>query len=109
MKKFDLEERTLNFSKDIISYCRNQKLNAVDSIIIKQLIRSATSIGANYREANETDMKKDFRNKIRIARKECRETIYWLELLDSSNNNDNLKKEALELMKILASIHLKTL
>lgn len=83
-------------------------------MITDQLIRSASSIGANYREANETDTKKDFKNRIRIAKKEAKETIYWLELL--IENNPILKKEikalieeSTQLMKILASIYGKTI
>ena len=109
----DLEERTLEFTKNIIRLCKELPKNTVDIELIKQLIRSAGSVGANYREANECDTKKDFRNKIRISKKEARETIYWLELLIDSNVN--LKDELLllldeskQLMKILASIYLKT-
>jgi len=114
MKNYDLEERTIKFSKNIINLCKKIPFNMINKRLIDQLLRSATSIGANYREANECDTKKDFKNKIRISKKEARETIYWIDLLIDVNLN--LKDELLtlldeskQLMKILASIYLKTL
>jgi len=112
MKNYDLEERTKEFSYQVIDLCKKLPFNGVNKRLIDQLIRSATSIGANYREANESDMKKDFTNKIRIAKKEARETIYWLELLNNSNqqlsnNIEPILNESRELIKILASIYLK--
>lgn len=109
MKQYDLENRTLKFALSIITFCKNPAFN---KILINQLVRSSTSIGANYREANETDTKKDFRNKIRIAKKEAKETIYWIKLILSSYPNlekeiEPLLNEANQLMKILASIYLK--
>jgi four helix bundle protein len=113
MKNYDLEDRTKQFSYKIIALCKKLPFNAVNKRLIDQLIRSGTSIGANYREANEADTKKDFRNKIRIARKEARETIYWLELISNGNANFSndiriLLEESRQLIKILASIYLKT-
>ncbi|WP_319526576.1 four helix bundle protein [uncultured Desulfosarcina sp.] len=75
----------------------------------KQLIKSSGSVGANYREANEALSKKDFLMRIKISRKEAKESAYWLRLIDETNqlNNDNaqnLMKEALEIKKILSSI-----
>ena len=114
MRKYDLEERALKFSKDIIYLCKQLDINRVNMRLSDQLIRSATSIGANYCEANETDTKKDFRNKIRIAKKEAKETIYWIKLILDSNPYSKEKIELLldeanQLMKILASIYLKLL
>jgi len=114
MKNYDLEERTSGFSKNIISLCKKIPFNLINRRLCDQLLRSATSIGANYREANECDTKKDFKNKIRISKKEARETIYWLELLIEANINLKneiilLLEESKQLMKILASIYLKTL
>lgn len=114
MKKYDFEERTFKFSKDIIHLCKQLNINRVNMRLSDQLIRSATSIGANYCEANETDSKKDFRNKIRIAKKEAKETIYWIRLILDSNSYlqkqiESLLDEANQLMKILASIYLKLL
>lgn len=113
MPQYNLEERTLTFSKNVIRICRKLTCNIVNKRLIDQLIRSATSIGANYREANETDTKKDFQNKIRISKKEAKETIYWIQLLIEENNNykrelSETLNESNQLMKILASIYEKT-
>jgi four helix bundle protein len=103
---YDLEDRTLQFAKDIRIYVK--KLPKTVSTIedSKQLIRSSGSVGANYREANDSLSKKDFVMRIKIARKEAKETIYWLELLavEFSENVDLLITEATELMKILGAI-----
>ena len=80
----------------------------------KQLIRSSGSIGANYIEANEAGSKKDFQFRVRIAKKEAKETVYWLRLIDVGNvkqlqdEGDKLKQEAVELMNILGAILQKT-
>lgn len=105
--KFDLEERTLQFSKYLIKFLKILKRNDIDSILVKQLVRSGTSIGANYIEANDSLGKKDFVHRLRIARKEAKETVYWLKLIESSCNPkdvDRFIKEATELQKILSAI-----
>ena len=106
-KKFDLEERTLIFAKQIIIFCKSLPNNTINFKLIDQLIRSAGSIGANYREANDSLGKKDFIHRLRIARKESKETIFWLELVKEANNNisiDNLIDECCQLRNILSSI-----
>ena len=106
-KKYDLEERTLEFSKNIIRFCKSLPKNNVNYSLINQLVRSSTSIGANYREANDSLGKKDFILRLRIARKEAKETSYWLELIKHSNkdsNTDFLIQETKELRNILSSI-----
>ena len=113
MKIYNLEERTLEFSKKIMRLCKKLPFDRINNRLVDQLVRSGTSIGANYREANETDTKKDFKNKIRIAKKEAKETLYWLELLIEANHNYQLEingliDESSQLMKILASIYEKT-
>jgi len=113
MKNYDLEDRTKEFSYKVIALCNKLPFSITNKRLIDQLVRSATSIGANYREANECDTKKDFKNKIRIAKKEARETIYWLELIINSNTLFSkeiyiLLDESKQLMKILASIYLKS-
>lgn len=75
-----LEERTVAFSKRVIVFCREVQVTPVTRPMIEQLTKSATSIGANYAEANNASSKTDFRNKIYIAKKEAAETKYWLEL-----------------------------
>ncbi len=111
--KNDLESRTLEFSKLVITICNKLEFNLVNKNIINQVVRSATSIGANYREANETESKKDFRNRIRITKKESKETIYWLKLLVYNNSKyleeiNGLIDEAGQLMKIFAAIYSKS-
>ena len=107
---FDLEDRTLTFSKNVIRFCKQLKQDTINRELISQLIRSSGSVGANYREANDALSKKDFGHRIRIARKEAKETQYWLQLLAeaaSSEPNGDLKgllQEASELKNILSSI-----
>ena len=81
---YDLEQRTTKFSKELIALCRSITKSAYNQNIISQVLRSGTSVGANYREANGGISKKDFSNKIHICKKEAKETMYWLELLAES-------------------------
>src|SRR3989344_4492563 len=81
LNKYNLEERTAKFGENIIIFCRETAQDTINRPIISQLIRSGTSIGANYMEANDASSKKDFRNKIFICKKESEETKYWLKML----------------------------
>jgi len=104
---YDLEERTQRFSKDIIRIAKEIPLTPTSRPLISQLVRAATSIGANYQEANGAVSKKDFRNKIFICKKECKETLYWLNIFDEitdSSKTELAKKECHELIKIFAKI-----
>lgn len=100
MSKYDLEERTFRFAK-----------NVTDA---KQLVRSSGSIGANYIEANEALSMKDFIMRIKISRKEAKETSYWLKLLDTYEEidleaeRDDLLDESIQLLKILSAILVKS-
>ena len=76
-----LEQRTAEFGLAVIKLCRKIKADNVSAPIINQLIRSGTSIGTNYMEANNASSKKDFTNKIFICKKESDETKYWLKML----------------------------
>ncbi len=110
--QYDLEKRTKQFSVDIILLIKNIQTNTSNSNIISQLLKSATSIGANYREANGAVSKNDFNNKIHICRKEAQETEYWLELLEISNPEiknklEKIQKEAHELILIFKKISQK--
>jgi four helix bundle protein len=80
-KTFDLEERTAKFGENVISLCRRVLSDEITRSIVNQLVRSATSVGANYMEANGASSKKDFRNKIHICKKEAQETKHWLRML----------------------------
>lgn len=88
--KFDLEERTLRFSEEVIDFCKTVNKDNISSPIINQLIRSATSVGANYMEANNAASKKDFRSKIFICKKESQETKYWLKLMKKCSESDKI-------------------
>ena len=107
--RYDLEDRTLRFAKQIVNFCKKLPANTINFKLIDQLIRSAGSIGANYREANDSLGKKDFIHRLRIARKEAKETIFWLELIVEANPNlkeeiTKLISECTELRNILSSI-----
>ncbi len=107
-KKYDLGERTLSFAKRAMTHLRSLPKSISNVEIIKQCVRSSGSIGANYIEAEESLSKKDFVMRVKISRKEAKETIYWLNLIDFPENkkeeNESLTKEATELMKIFGSI-----
>jgi four helix bundle protein len=108
-KHYDLEERTLAFAKRTVKFCKALPRTLSNSQLAKQLIRSATSVGANYIQANEALGKKDFLMRIRICRKEAKESTYWLNLIEpvSADLRDEQKallKESVELMKIFGSI-----
>ncbi len=113
-KRFDLEERTLNFAKQIRIFIKKLPKTISNIEDIKQVVRSSGSIGANYIEANEALGKKDFLMRIKISRKESKETRYWLQLLDMANNsnleteNKNLLQEVNELLKIFSAIIAKS-
>lgn len=79
--KYDLEERTAKFAESIIKFVRQLAITPFNRAIIDQLIRSSTSIGANYCEADDSESKKDFKHKIGICKKESRETKHWLRML----------------------------
>lgn len=107
--KYDLEERTARFGENVIKLCRQINQDVITKPIINQLVRSATSIGANYCEANGASSKKDFRNKIHICKKEAQETKHWLRMLATcaSENKEQIRKlwkEAQELTLIFGKI-----
>lgn len=79
--KYNLEERTSKFGVSIIKFCKTLSLNTISKPIVSQIIRSGTSIGANYMEANNASSRKDFANKIFICKKESQETKHWLIML----------------------------
>jgi len=91
---YDLEERTAKFGEEIITFCRTVKKDPIIFPVITQLIRSATSIGANYMEANGASSPKDFSNKIYICKKEALESKHWLRMLKSyyPDQKEHLKR-----------------
>ena len=107
--KYPLEETTLAFSIELISKLKSLPRDMFNIKLIDQLIRSGTSIGANYVEANGAESKKDFIHKLRIAYKEARETRYWLTVLSAINAKakielENLLRESDEYVKMFSKI-----
>ncbi len=105
---FDLEERTLNFAKKVRDFVRGLPRNIVNLEYGKQLIRAAGSVAANYIEANEALSKKDFVNRIKICRKEAKESRLWLKLVEPKPESrflcQELIDESTELTKIFNAI-----
>ncbi|MBO6793114.1 MAG: four helix bundle protein [Balneolaceae bacterium] len=114
MAIYNLEERTLDFAKRVRNFVKQTPKNVITIEDTKQLIRSSGSVGANYIEANEAVSKKDFAFRIKIARKEAKESRYWLNLIDDNSslelNNERLAliDEATQLLKIFSSILVKS-
>lgn len=111
-KVFDLEERTAKFGEDVIRFCKQVRLSAITEPLVRQLIRSGTSVGANYCEADDAVSRKEFRQKIGYSKKESRETKHWLRMLAVADETTVdqarvLWKEAKELHLIFASIFRK--
>jgi four helix bundle protein len=105
--RFDLEDRCLQFSKRLITLCKSRSVDIFNKNIIDQVLRAGTSIGANYIEANDSLGKKDFIHRLKIARKEAKETIFWLKLLDDKYDKEEknwLINEATQLRNILSAI-----
>lgn len=108
-KDYNLEERTAKFGEGIIYFCKNIKQDIITTPIINQIIRSGTSVGANYCEANGASSKKDFRNKICICKKEAQETKHWLRMVvvavpEKKEEARGLWREAQELTLIFGKI-----
>ena len=107
IKLRQLEQRMIDFSVEIIQTFNCYSHSSTLKAPVQQLLKSATSIGANYTEANNASSKNDFRNKIYIAKKEAAETRYWLSVLSKALPNENLnelQQEALEFNLILQKI-----
>lgn len=96
---YDLEERTTVFSENLIDFYKKCPKTVITLPLIDQGLRSGTSVGANYCEANGSSSKKDFRNKIFFCKKEGKETLYWLRLMVRALDEEKLKKECQTLWK----------
>ena len=107
-KQYDLEGRTFQFSKDVREFIKKLSRTLSNFEDAKQLVRSSGSVGANYIEANESLSRKDFLMRIMISRKEAKESEYWLQLIEVSDNLNleriELVNEAIELRKIFGAI-----
>ena len=107
--KTELEDRTKRFSLNLISLLKSLPKGYLGDVIGRQLLKSGTSIGANYREANRAESKADFVHKVNLAEKEAAETVYWLEIcmeagFGTSAEIERLAQEAKELLAILTTI-----
>ena len=109
-KVYDLEERTFLFAKNVRAFIKKLPKTLSNIEDSRQLNNAWGSVGANYIEANEALSRKDFRMRIRISRKESKESRYWLRLVDTQNADDleldraRLIQESTELLKILSAI-----
>jgi four helix bundle protein len=114
-KQYDLEERTFQFAKNVTHYIKLLPKTVSNAQYSSQVVRSAGSAGANYIEANESLSKKDFLMRIKICRKEAKESAFWLRLIVETNGDGSVKEglkllgEAGELKKIFSAIHEKSL
>ena len=109
--KNDLQRRLFQFSVDVIKEGRNFPNSKEYQVISYQILKSATSVGANYEEAQGASSKADFNNKVHISLKEMRESNYWLRIISGINsikkNEDEINeilKESIELKNILGAI-----
>lgn len=108
-KIYDLIERTANFGENVIRFAKSLPSGPVNSPLVSQLVRAATSIGANYMEADVAESKKDFLHKIGICKKEAKESLHWLRMIAAANTEKAeecriLWKEAHELVLIFSAI-----
>jgi four helix bundle protein len=109
-KRHDLEERTFRIAKDVPAFVKALPRTVTNDEDIRQLVRASGSVGANYIEANDSLSKKDFVMRIKISRKEAKESRYWLRLLDTAEGQSSertrrsLIQEATELMNIFGAI-----
>lgn len=109
-RHYDLEQRTTEYGKAVVRFVNQCPVVPANDRILRQVVGSAGSIGANYREANDALGKKDFLYRLKIARKEAKETIHWLDMLAEvehkcqHNTLDTLRQEATEIRNILSAI-----
>lgn len=114
MRNYDLEDRTLFFAESCRDFVKKLEKTLPNIEYSKQLIRSSGSQAANYIEANESLSKKDFLHRVRICRKEAKESRLWLKLIDTKDNTiihetrEDLIQESTELLKIFHTIVRKT-
>ena len=106
---YDLCERTSKFGEEIIDFAKSLPNNPVNKPLISQVVRSGTSIGANYMEADCAESKKDFQHKIAICKKESKETLHWIRMVAHANSERKVEcrklyKETHELLLIFSTI-----
>ncbi|MBB6111446.1 four helix bundle protein [Mucilaginibacter lappiensis] len=108
VRKYNLEDRTFDFANNCKEFLKTIDKNIHNVEYYKQLIRSSGSVAANFIEANESFSRNDFSHRVKICRKEAKESILWLKLIDLNETQalkrDSLIQEATELMKIFGAI-----
>jgi four helix bundle protein len=108
--QYDLEDRTFTFANDVRAFVKRVPKTLANLEDTKQVVRASGSVGANYIEANESLSRKDFVLRIKICRKEAKESRYWLRLIDAGDDptvrkyRDDLVQEATELTNIFGAI-----
>lgn len=110
IKKYDLEERTAKFGEDILRFCKKIPRGPISDPLITQLVKCGTSIGANYCEADDAESKQDFKHKIGICKKECREAKHFIRMIvvavpELKEEAKKLWQEAKELNLIFNKIY----
>lgn len=110
--RFDLEDRTAKFARNVRAFVNKLPKSVTTVEDARQLVRSSGSVGANYIEANESLSKKDFAVRVKICRKEAKESRYWLQMFENLptgivGERDKLIQESTELLKIFNAIILK--
>ncbi len=108
-KEYDLEERSAQFGEAIIGFVKTLSRGPINDLLVRQVVKSGTSIGTNYMGADGAESKKDFQHKISICKKESKETKHWLRMIAKANPNrknecKKLWKEAQEPTLIFSSI-----
>ena len=108
ISKYDLIERTGKIGQDVILVCKKIKLSPINTPLVNQIVKSATSIGANYCEATEANSKKDFCSKLFIAKKEAKETLHWIKMIaiaepDVCSELDKIADEAHQIILIFSA------
>ncbi len=110
MKDSELRTRVKNLALKVISVCDNVDTRKGRGVLVNQITRSATSIGANTHEANYASSKADFINKFHIALKECAETEYWIEMMIGSNCiTEEVSKELLQECGVIRKMLVKSI
>jgi len=107
--RYDLEERTLVFARRIRTFLKKLPRSLLTTDDVHQLLRSSGSVGANYIEANNSLSRKDFRMRVKICRKEAKESSYWMRLIEISDKSLEIEKaalldESIQLTKIFGAI-----
>ena len=105
--RFDLEERTARLGEDIIAFAKQIPRTQITEPLITQLVRSGTSVGANYCEADDAGSRKEFRYRISVCKRECRETKHWLRMMAAAlKESADFKAEARKHWQETKELHL---